>query len=126
MNRRRADGEPCGCRHPARKAGGAGGSEEIGDGVGAGTGSEVAGVGVVAGVVVGVVVGVEVKVVVRGGVLRSFHHISASAFLWWSIMRHRASSYSMRSSRISVRIRCTVTAGRPCSSSLSGATPRLA
>ena len=33
--------------------GGAGGSEEIGDGVGAGTGSEVDGVGVVAGVVVG-------------------------------------------------------------------------
>ena len=54
MNRRRADGGPCGCRHPARKAGGAGGSEEIGDGVGAGTGTKVDGIGVVAGVVIGV------------------------------------------------------------------------
>ena len=52
MDRRRADDEPGGCRHLARKAGSAGGSEEIGDGVGAGTGSEVDGVeiGVDAGI----------------------------------------------------------------------------
>ena len=49
MNQRRADGELWGCRHFPKNVGGAGGSEEIGDGVGAGTGSKVDGVGVEVG-----------------------------------------------------------------------------
>ena len=54
MNRRRADGESWGCRDLPKRAGGAGGSEEIGDGFGAGTGSEVVGVSVEVGADAGV------------------------------------------------------------------------
>ena len=57
MNRSRTDGESWGCRHPPKRADGAGGSEEIGDGFGAGTGSEVDGVGVEVGADAGVTCG---------------------------------------------------------------------
>ena len=57
MNRSRADGESWGCHHPPKRAGGAGGSKEIGNGFGAGTGSEVDWVGVGVGVDAGVTCG---------------------------------------------------------------------
>ena len=57
MNRNRADGESWGCRHLPKRASGAGGSEEIGDGFGTGTGSEVDGVGVEVGADAGVTCG---------------------------------------------------------------------
>ena len=44
MSRRRTNGEPWGCLHLPRKAGGVKRSEEISDVVGAGTGPEVDGV----------------------------------------------------------------------------------
>jgi len=57
MYRCRADGESWGRRHLPKRAGRAGGLEEVGDGFGAGMGSEVDGVGVEVGADPGVTCG---------------------------------------------------------------------